>query len=236
MSLSPGPVLTLVILKAHFPASLHRLCAHLVAVDLPVSLMQASGWLTQVHSQGRRAEHCVPATRAQHPRQSQESELTFLMLRSLSLVFQGDTQRRTYIQNRAQDPRGGGGGREQAVTPLCPGSGLGAMAGEEPPGGSGGLGWGPKQRWPVARSQRRKGSGPQRARSDISQAPWENEGTRQLGRVPETPETDCSPSYCVKRQPRPGLTGSGPHLVPTFQKHCGCADRSQAVKPGLEAP
>lgn len=51
-----------------------------------------------------------------------------------------------------------------------------------------------------------------------------------MGRVPETPETDCSPTYCVKRQPRPGLTGSGPHLVPTFQKHCGCADLSQACK------
>ncbi|MXR00100.1 hypothetical protein E5288_WYG014923 [Bos mutus] len=108
--------------------------------------MQAPGWLTQVHSQRRHAEHCVPATRAQHPRQSQESEPTFLMLRSFSVVFQGDMQRRPYIQIRAQDPRGGGGGREQAVTTLCPGSGLGAMAGEGPPGGSGGLGWGPKQR------------------------------------------------------------------------------------------
>ena len=154
-----------------------------------------------------------------------------MILGSISLVFQGDVQRRPYIQTRAQDPRGGGGGGEQAVTPLRPRSSPGAMAGEGPPGGSGGFGRGPKQRWPVARSQRRKGSGPQRARSDILQAAWENEETGQSGRVPKTAEADCCPTYCVKKRPRPGLTGSGPRLVPTSQKHCGCADLGQSGAP-----
>ena len=99
------------------------------------------------------------------------------------------------------------------MTLLCPRSGPGAMAGEGPPGGSGGLGWGPKQRWPVARSQRQKGSGPQRARSDIPQAPGRMRGQDSWAGSPRL-QNLTAPQLTVWRGGQGQDSGSGPHLVP----------------------